>query len=90
VLAVGPTGTAEDERQTLAPAHGSADVPQHVEMLVAGDARGIERVEILRQAVDDGFGFRFEGAEQPVPRDQDAAVVSVKILLIAAVVDAMV
>jgi hypothetical protein len=59
-------------------------------VLVAGDACGVERVEILGEAVDDGFGFGFESAEQPVPDDQDAAVVSVEILLVAAVVDTMV
>jgi hypothetical protein len=59
-------------------------------MLVPGDASRVERVETLGQAVDDRFSFGFERAEQPVPGDQDAAVVSVEILLVGAVVDPMV
>ena len=80
---VRPPGTAQHEGESVAPVLGSADIAQHLEMLVGRDAYRIERVEILGQAVDDGFGFGFEGPEQPVPYDQDAAVVPVDVLLIA-------
>ena len=51
-----------------------------------GDPGRVERVDVLGEAVDDRLVLALERAEQPVPDDEDAAVVAVEVLAVAAVV----
>jgi hypothetical protein len=43
-------------------------------------------VDVLREPVVDGRPLGLEGPEEPIPHDQDAAVVAVEVLDIAPVV----
>ena len=52
-------------------------------------ANGVERLDVLRQAVPHAALFRFEGAKQAVPDDEDAAVVAIEVLLVDTVVNSM-
>jgi hypothetical protein len=92
VALVGPSGTAEHERQSVRPGVGTGDVTSDVDQFVRGDLDRVERVDVLGQPVDDGFVvvFFLERAEHAVPDDEDAAVVAVQVLAVRAVMDAMV
>ena len=57
---------------------------------MGGDPCRVERVDVGGEAVDDGLLLRLEGAEEPVPHDQDAAVVAVEVLPVRPVVDPVV
>ncbi|MEZ5253698.1 MAG: hypothetical protein R2689_07535 [Microthrixaceae bacterium] len=46
-------------------------------------------MDVLGQSVTDPFALGLEGAEHAVPDDEDAAVVTVEVLALAAVVDPM-
>ena len=59
-------------------------------MLVGGDARRVERVDVGGEPVDDRLVLALERAEEAVPHDEDAAVVAVDVAAVAAVVDPVV
>ena len=65
-------------------------MPTNQNLDVGGDDRRVVGVDVAGQAVDDRLRLRLEGAEQPVPDDQDAAVVAVEVLAVGAVVDPVV
>jgi uncharacterized protein len=67
-----------------------ADVAGDVDELVVADSDRVVGVDVLREAVLDAAHLGFEGAEQLVPDDEDAAVVLVEVLLVGAVVDPVV
>ena len=79
----GPRNT-NDRRSRHEPAPGH--VTGHVEVLVGRDPGRVERVDVLGQPVADRLVLGLEGAEEPVPHDQDAAVVAVEVLGVGAVV----
>ena len=83
----GPRSSTCDLRPQ--PARG-ADVARERDVLVERDAHRVERLELLRQPVADALALGLPGAEQPVPDDQDPAVVLVEVLVVGAVVDAVV
>ena len=57
--------------------------------LVEGDASRPEGADVFRQPVLRPLGLALEGAEHPVPDDQDAAVVAIEVDLVRAVVHAV-
>ena len=69
-------------------ARGGTDVPDNRAILVQHYAEGIIGVDIAREAVLHGFLRELcaEGAEQPVPDNQGAAVITVEIAHVGGVV----
>ena len=84
-----PAGTAEDVAELGAKSRRRAHVAGDVGHLVVGDSQRVVRVDVLGQPVLHPPQLRFEGAEQLVPQDQDAAVVLVEVLIVGAVVAAV-
>lgn len=74
----------------MAPAGGGAHVAGDRRELVEGDAGRAEGADVLGQPVLRPLGLALERPEQPVPDDQDPAVVAVEVDLVRAVVDAVV
>src|SRR5208282_6232970 len=67
-----PAGRAEHVAEPLAPIAGRSHVVNDAGPFMERDAQGIERAEVLDDAVAARLGivFRHEGAEQLVPDDQ--------------------
>ena len=57
--------------------------------LVKGDAQRVVRPQVVGEAVDGALVLRLEGAEEPIPDDEDAGVVAVQVARIGAVVHAV-
>ena len=74
----------------MAPARRTAHVAGEVGELVERHPGRPKAADVLRQPVAGPLGFTLEGAEDPIPDDQDAAVVAVEVDLVGAVVDAVV
>ena len=85
-----PPRSTEDVANALAVRRRRAYVTNDVAELAVADAHGIERVDVLREAVAHATDLLLEGPEQPVPDDEDAAVVLVEVLAVRSVVHAMV
>lgn len=81
-----PAGAVEEVSESRRPTPGPAQVTPDRDPLVRRHPQRVERVDVLGQPVADPLAFGFEGAEQPVPDDQDAAVVLVQVLRIGSVV----
>src|SRR6476659_926230 len=74
-----PAGATDDEAPAVAPPAGGAHVGPDRRVLVGGDDERVVRAQLLRQAVDDAIALGLEGAEEPVPDDEDASVVAVEV-----------
>src|SRR6185295_14625421 len=85
-----PARLAEDVAEPVTPALRRPHVVRQVDELVEGDARRAEGADVLRQPVLRPYRLALEGAEHPVPDDQDAAVVAVEVDVVGAVVHAVV
>ncbi len=59
-------------------------------MLVRGDPSRVEGADVLGEPVGHLLSLGLEGAEEPVPDDQDAAVVAIEVLPVGTVVDPVV
>ena len=70
----------------VAPTLRAADVVNHGAELAIPNSQGRERLDVLRQAVFDPTNLGLKGAEQPIPQNEDAAIVLVEILGVGAVV----
>src|SRR5665213_565790 len=89
-VTLGPPRATEHVGEPLRPAGRGGDFAGHVDILVGGDAARVERVDVRRESVDDRPFLGLEGAEHPVPDDEDPRVVAVEVLTVRAVVDAVV
>lgn len=85
-----PTRAHEDVAPSVAPGSGTADVARHRCPFVEGNGEHVVRVDVLREAVYHGLILGLEGAEQPVPDDEDPAVVSIEVHRVGSVVDTVV
>src|SRR6476661_7011498 len=85
-----PARAADDEAPAVAPRLRAADVGPDRGVLVGGDDERVVGAQLLGQAVDDALALGLEGAEEPVPDDEDAAVVAVEVGVVHAVVHAVV
>src|SRR3954464_8467841 len=74
-----PPRSLEQDAQLVARPADALEVVPHRTVLVEGDGQGTVRADVLRQAVADAFALVREAPEQPVPDDQDAAVVAVEV-----------
>src|SRR6478752_8394230 len=81
-----PARAADDEAPAVAPRLRAADVGPDRGVLVGGDDERVVGAQLLRQSVDDALALGLEGAEEPVPDDEDAAVVAVEVGVVHAVV----
>lgn len=81
---------AEDPAGPLAPAVRRPHVPGDRGVLVRRDAQRVVGGDVLGEPVDGPLRLPGEGAEEPVPQDQDAAEVPVEIAALGGVVHAVV
>src|SRR5690242_8593236 len=81
-----PARAAHDVPQPIPPGAGGADVGPDRRVLVRRHDERVVGAQLLGQAVDDALALGLEGAEEPVPDDEDAAVVAVEVGVVHAVV----
>src|SRR4051794_4479076 len=84
-----PPRAPENVAEALAPGPRPGHVARDGDDLVRENSSETERLDVLRQTVDDPLALRLEGAEEAVPHDEDAAVVPVDVLRIRPVVNAV-
>src|ERR1700722_477923 len=80
-----PTRAAEQIAEPLAPPARRPQIVADRDVLMKRDADRMVRLDVLRQPVTALLALAREAPEQPVPDDQDPAVVAVQILLVGAV-----
>ncbi len=81
-----PAGWAEDEAEPVTPAARVAEVPGDRHVFVGLQLPDVVGVHLLGQPVVRPELLGLEASEQPVPDDQDAAVVPVEVDLVHTVV----
>src|SRR6476620_5983197 len=81
-----PSRRPEEVSEPVAPARRVAHVAGDRHVLPRLQLPDVEGVHLLGEAVVRSRGLRLEAAEEPVPEDEDAAVVAVQVLLVHAVV----
>ena len=81
-----PAGRTEDVAEPVAPTRRPAYVAGDRHVLVRLQLPDVEGIDLLGQPVVRTGVFGLEAAEQPVPQDEDAAVIPVQVLLVHAVV----
>lgn len=74
---VTPARWPEQVAHCVAQGPRPAQVAANGSPLMKSDFDRVVRVQVGRQAVGGAVAFRLEGAEQPVPDDEDARVVFV-------------
>src|SRR4051794_19068117 len=85
-----PARPAQKHLRLRADAARVPDIADQRDVLVERDADRVEGGELLRQPVPDALALGLPRAEDPVPDDQDPAVVLVEILMVHPVVNPMV
>src|SRR5881394_2659542 len=85
-----PARRGEHVAELRAHAGSAANITRNRGDLVEADLEEVERLDVLRQAVDDGLAFNLERSEQPIPHDEDPAVIAVEVADVLAVMHAMV
>ena len=85
-----PSGALEPDPQFVRPVARMPAVLQQGPVHLEVGPQRVPAVQRTARAVDAGFGFFLETAEDPVPHDQDAAVVAVQIAVVHGMVHAMI
>jgi len=80
---------AKNVAQLELPGGSVANVVPDVSPFVECDTERVIAVDILCEPVDHASTFRFEGAEESVPDNENAGVVAIKIFAVGAMVDPM-
>src|SRR4051812_26555553 len=76
---VAPPRLREHVAELRAQGGGAPEIAADRGELVERDPERVERLNVLREAVDDGLGLGGKRPEQAIPDDEDAAVVLVEV-----------
>src|ERR687890_808776 len=81
-----PTRAADQQLEAVGPPGGADQVSPERDVLMRGHDHGVVAAQLVGQPVDDALALRLEGAEQPVPDNEHAAVVAVEVATVHPVV----
>src|SRR6266700_6613727 len=79
-----PAGRACQVPENIPGLPGPVYFPRHISPFFKRDYKGIVGLNIPRKAIDRTFLFLFKSAKYPVPDDQDACMIFIKVFQITA------